>query len=265
MSQVRFTATAAEDEQRRRESPWWGVHVARYRFAIPHLLGCSVLDIACGSGYGLPVLQKTARSVVGVDVDMDAARKARNAVGCGPEVVVVADGCRLPFDNASFDVITSFETLEHLEARARFLGELRRVLTPKGLCIISTPNANHTLPVNGRPRNPHHVFEYSPSELVTELRNHFASIELFGQILDSRFVISPFLDEQERMPRTAQAQAKLLLWRVINKMPIGVRDHLSQAVWGHPLFPGDLDYQFTPAAVEVAPVLMALCRGAASE
>ena len=148
--------------------------------------------------------------------------------------------------------------------RGLFLAELRRVLTQQGMCIISTPNANYTHPVNGKPRNPHHVFEYTPAELCAELQHHFASIEILGQILDSRFVISPFLEDQERLPRTAKAQTRRLLWRVINKMPAAVRDHLSHAVWGHPLFPGDRDYRFSAATVEEAPVLVALCRGTAA-
>ena len=264
MSVPRFDASELA-QSLRGQSPWWGIHAARYRFAAPHVAGCSVLDIACGTGYGLPVLQARARCVVGADVDFEAARKARAEIGNGPEYIVVADGGRLPFADESFDVITSFETLEHLEMRPQFIAELGRVLTNEGLCIISTPNANYTQPVEAVPRNPHHVFEYTPPELLTELGKHFRNIELLGQVLDSRFVMSPFLDDQDRMPRTVRAQTRLLLWRVINKMPAVVRDHLSQAVWGHPLFPGDTDYRFDSARVDDAPVLVALCRGTVTE
>jgi SAM-dependent methyltransferase len=262
MSEVRFDASNF-DPTLRRHSPWWGIHAARYQFALPHVAGCRVLDIACGTGYGLPVLQTRARWVVGVDIDVDTARKARSEIGSGPEAVVVADGCILPFSDASFDVITSFETLEHLERRAQFLAELRRVLTTGGLCIISTPNATYTRPVNGRPRNPHHVFEYTPAELIAELNNHFSTIELLGQVLGSHYVLSPFLEDQERLPRTVRAQTRLFLWRVINKAPAAVRDHLSRALWGHPLFPGDTDYTFSVATAEEASVLVALCSGLA--
>ena len=261
MSEVRFDACGVIEDLRRRQSPYWGVHAARYRFAKPHVAGARVLDIACGTGYGLPVLQTNAYSVVGVDVDFDAAQKARAEIGQGPEVVLVADGYCLPFQDGSFNVVTSFETLEHLEERGQFVGELRRVLASKGLCIISTPNANYTRPVNGRPLNPHHVFEYKPEELTAELQKHFSDVRLFGQVLDSRFAISPFLEEQQRLPYTPRALTRLLLWRVINKLPMAVRDHLSYAIWGHPLFPGDSDYDFTPDRVEDAIVLVALCSG----
>jgi len=261
MSQIRFDSSTVASDGRRNQSPYWGEHAARYLFAAPHVAEARVLDIACGTGYGLPVLAESARLVVGADIDFSAARKARAEIDSQRAIIIVTDGCRLPFADASFDAITSFETLEHLEARNQFLSELRRVLTPNGRCIISTPNANYTQPLDGKPKNPHHVFEYTPSELITELGNHFSNIELLGQVLDSRFVMSPFFEDQKRMPQTARAQTRILLWRVINKLPAAIHDHLSQAVWGHPLFPGDTDYRFSPGTVEYAPVLVAVCGG----
>ena len=261
MSQIRFDASTVAKAVRRNQSPYWGDHAARYLFAAPQVADCRVLDIACGTGYGLPVLRERARLVVGVDIDFSAAQKARAEIDSKRAVIIVSDGCQLPFADGSFDAITSFETLEHLEARTQFLTELRRVLTPNGLCIISTPNANYTQPFNGKPKNPHHVFEYTPSELITELGNHFSNIELLGQALDSRFIMSPFFEDQNRMPRTARAQTRILLWRMINRMPAAIHDHLSRAVWGHPLFPGDTDYHFSPDTVEDAPVLVAVCGG----
>ena len=265
MSQIRFDASTINKSERRSQSPYWGHHVARYQFAAPYVAGSLVLDVACGTGFGLPVLQQKARLVVGSDIEFSAALKAQAETVNERATIVVSDGCKLPFDDGSFDAITSFETLEHLEDRNGFLRELRRVLAPEGLCIISTPNANHTRPVNGKPRNPFHVFEYNPAELLTELGQHFGQIELFGQVLNSRFVISPFIEDQERLPRTPRAQARLLIWRVINKMPANVRDRLSESVWGHPLYPGDTDYDFCPSTVEAAPVLVALCRNAAAK
>ena len=260
MSEVRFDASKAAPELLRRQSPYWGVHVARYQFAKAHVSHSLVLDIACGTGYGLPILLTKARSVVGVDLDLEAIEKARSSVGKAHVQLVAADGCCLPFPDATFDAITSFETLEHLETRREFLAELRRVLKPAGLCIVSTPNAHYTRPQNGIPRNPHHVFEYTPRELTEELERHFTKVELAGQTLDSRFVMSPFQDDQERLPRTPLALTRIALWRVINKMPIGLRDHLSNALWGHPLYPGDEDYRFSALTVPEAPVLVALCR-----
>jgi ubiquinone/menaquinone biosynthesis C-methylase UbiE len=265
MSQMRFDASTVAKAARRNQSPYWGEHVARYLFAAPYVAGCSVLDIACGTGYGLPVLHQRARLVVGGDIEFSAAQKAQAEIDKQRAMIVVSDGCMLPFADASFDAITSFETLEHLEARSQFLSELQRVLAPNGLCIISTPNANYTEPINGKPRNPHHVFEYTPEELIAELGCYFNSIELFGQNLDARFAISPFWDDQQKLPRTVRVQSQLFLWRVLNKLPFSsMRDRLSSALWGHAFYPGDTDYQFDGSTVESAHVLVALCRASVS-
>lgn len=245
-------------------SPWYVVHVARYLFAQPHVEGRLTLDIACGTGYGLPILQERARRVIGVELDPRAAQEAKRNINGSPAAVIMADGCRLPFADQTFDVITSFETIEHLEERRQFVAELRRVLKAEGVCIVSTPNANHTKPVNGKPRHPYHVHEYTPEELQAELSDYFGEVQMLGQALDARFIIPPFWDEQEELAKNPRMRKHILLWRALNKVPLKSRDLVSRAVWGHPLIPAETDYQFSQASVETAPVLVAICRGAFS-
>jgi SAM-dependent methyltransferase len=218
-----------------------------------------VLDIACGTGYGLTILheQGGARAVIGVDADFGAARAARR---CGPSLV--ADGASLPFPDRAFDAITSFETLEHLHARDTFLGELARVLRPDGICVLSTPNAVYTRPVNGTPRNPFHVHEYTLDELRAALAPHFASVELLGQDLDPRFAISPFWDDQQRLARTPGVQARLLAWRLLNRMPSSVGDRAARLLLRQPLVPAEADYRFTAGDLSHTPVLVAVCSAA---
>ena len=238
--------------------------MARYLFSLPYVKNQRVLDVACGTGYGLPLLQQEAREVVGVDLDLEATKTARAELGGGSGQVVLADARELPFQRGSFDVITSFETLEHLEGRDRFLAELARVLTPMGFCILSTPNAKQTLPINGKPRNPFHVHEYEPDELDQELRLNFANVTLLGQALDPRFAISPFWDEQEQLAKESGMRKRILFWRALNKFPFsGVRDRVSKALWGHQFLPDETDYQFSEATVETAPVIVAVCNNAA--
>jgi SAM-dependent methyltransferase len=236
------------------------VHAARYLFAMPYVKGRRTLDIACGTGYGLGLLSSEVNYIVGVDLDLSAASKAKSEIEDKRGAVIVADGCHLPFPDGAFDVITTFETIEHLEKRTEFLAELKRVLSPEGLCILSTPNANHTEPVNGKPINPHHVYEYQPQELREELEQHFADVRLLGQVLDSRFRIPPFIDEQEKLTREGRMRGHILLWRVLNKLPFKGRDHLSRALWGQPFRPAETDYRFKEEVLETAPVLVALCR-----
>jgi len=114
-----------------RLSPYWGEHAARYHFALERVAGKKVLDIACGTGYGIGLLRKSARFVCGVDIDREAALQARSECG-DRSAVVLGDGLRLPFHDKCFDVVTSFETIEHLHDRLGFLRELERVLAPGG-------------------------------------------------------------------------------------------------------------------------------------
>ena len=83
---------------------------------------------------------------------------------------------------------------------------------------------------------------------------------MFGQMLDARFTIPPFWEAQQRLPRTPGVQAQLLTWRALNKLPIAWREGTSQALWGRPFYPAETDYRFDAAAVESAPVTVAICK-----
>ena len=253
MSEPRLDVSAGH------RSPWWGVHASRYHFAEPLVEGRRVLDVACGTGYGLAILAASARAVVGVDADAGAVRIAASGLGARM-ALVLGDGVRLPFADGVFGAITSFETMEHLHRRDDFLAELRRVLRSDGVCVVSTPNARYTEPVNGVPRNPFHVHEYTPEELKLTLDRQFESVTLLGQQLDRRFAISPFRDDQQRLPRAPAVQARLGLWRVLNRLPASVGDPVSRALLRQPLVPTEHDYQFSQRTVAEAPVLVAVCR-----
>ena len=235
------------------------MHVARYEHAIAFVRGWRVLDIACGTGYGLSLLAKHAR-VVGVDVDPSAAVMARGHAG---ERVLVGDGRKLPFRERSFDAVVSFETIEHFHHRDQFLSELARVLTDSGILILSTPNANHTKPLDGKPRNPFHVHEYTPEELESELGRHFESVQMMGQVLDPKFRVPPLWDEQEALAANG-GRAQVLAWRALSKLPESMGNAASRWLWHQPLYPGVEDYRFLESEVEQAPVLVALCRRGAS-
>jgi ubiquinone/menaquinone biosynthesis C-methylase UbiE len=242
-----------------RLSPYWGEHAARYIFAREYISGRSVLDIACGTGFGIGLMKDYARNVAGVDVDIEAARTA--AMECGRNAsVLLGDGLSLPFADESFDVVTSFETLEHLHDRHGFLVELRRVLKQGGLLILSTPNANYTEPVDGRPKNRFHVHEYTPDELRPELDSVFAIETFVGQALRDDFGIPPFYDAQLRLARDLKTRLRLFGWKVLNKLPPGVRDAVSMRIWKAPFYPVSEDYCFHEELVDDAPVLVAVCR-----
>jgi SAM-dependent methyltransferase len=256
MSTPRLQETPGQD---RRDSPWWGIHEARYQFALNHVSGEKLLDIACGTGYGLPILLGAVRFVVGMDLDFDALRSFNRQQIRGRGSLTLGDGCLLPFRDHSFEAVTSFETIEHLYQRTRFIAELARVLAPKGVCVLSTPNAIYTRPPNGTPRNPYHVYEYNPTEFYALLARYFVSVELFGQRLRPEFRISPFWDDQQRL-RTVPERCRLFVWRILNRLPRSTREFLSRVLWGHPFIPSTGDYQFVASVPPDSPVQLAICR-----
>lgn len=242
-----------------RLSPYWGEHASRYAFALPLVEGKSVLDIACGTGYGLGLLRSKAKFVTGVDIDAEAAKEALGECGDNASVLL-GNGLGLPFADAQFDVITSFETLEHLHERSSFLAELWRVLKPGGALVLSTPNANYSRPVNGKPANPFHIHEYTPEELRGELEAHFVITDLLGQSLGANTGIPPFYDAQRRLSGAFVTQTRLFGWKAFNKIPVAARERLSIAIWGKPFYPTEMDYNFDKDLVTDAPTLVAVCR-----
>lgn len=242
-----------------RLSPYWGEHAARYVFSLPYVENKAVLDIACGTGYGIAILKKTADRITGVDVDPEAAAEAR--AECDDRAdVLLGDGLGLPFADESFDVITSFETLEHLHERSMFLAELHRVLKTGGVLLLSTPNANYSQPVNGVPANPFHVHEYTPAELRGELKAKFVIEGFLGQTLDPATGIPPFYEAQKRLPNDPATQIRLLGWKVFNKIPFTLRERLSEMIWGKPFYPVEMDYNFDEQTADEAVTLFAVCR-----
>ncbi|MBI4921070.1 MAG: class I SAM-dependent methyltransferase [Devosia nanyangense] len=143
--------------------------------------GKDVLDIACGEGYGASYMSQVAASVTGVDVSPGAVRHANREYGSDRTRFMVGDGVAIPSADASFDVVTSFETIEHIADQNRFLAEIKRVLRPGGLLIASSPESRIYSPVGSSP-NQFHVNELTAEDFRTLLAANFAEVQLVGQL-----------------------------------------------------------------------------------
>ena len=159
----------------------WYEHWHRYHFAAPLVKDRDVLDVACGEGYGSALLACGARKVTGVDLATAAIDHARARYADRRSLDFrVADCTALPFPDASFDAVVSFETIEHIAAQEAFLDEVRRVLRPEGLFIVSCPNkAEYTDKRNTV--NQFHVRELYRDELHGLLASRFAHLAWYGQ------------------------------------------------------------------------------------
>jgi SAM-dependent methyltransferase len=154
------------------------IHLKRYDFALPHCRDRDVLDAACGVGYGSARLAEVARRVVGVDRDEAAIAYARRRYPAPNVEYRLADLLALDLPSESFDVVCSFETIEHLPDQDAFLGHVARVLRPDGAFFVSTPQARET---DRSPANPFHEVELSRADFEALLGRFFADVEVYGQ------------------------------------------------------------------------------------
>jgi len=179
-------------------------HYHRYLFARGFCRDRDVLDVACGEGYGPAQLAQVARHVVGVEY---AGATVRNAAANFPRpnlCFVQADARSLPLSDASVDVATSFETIEHFDRQEDFVTEVRRVLRPDGCFIVSTPDRDVYSPP-GSPANPFHVREFDRGEFLDLLHRHFRYVSLIRQrpmvasslIPEESASISPLIFERD--------------------------------------------------------------------
>ena len=157
-------------------------HWHRYAFARALAPGRRVLDAACGEGYGSALMARAGAQVLGLDLSAEAVAHARTRYsGIAGLRFDQADATSLEaYADASFDLILSFETLEHVHAQERLLDGFARLLAPGGLLLVSTPDKRTYTDLTGEV-NPHHVRELYRDEFEALLAARFPARRLYGQ------------------------------------------------------------------------------------
>src|SRR5205085_6573575 len=118
-------------------------HVHRYLQASRIAPGKVILDIASGEGYGSAMLAAHALKVVGVDISAEAIEHAKGRYRRDNLEFRVGSCAAIPVDDASVDLVVSFETLEHHDQHDRMMEEVKRVLRPRGILLLSCPDKLH--------------------------------------------------------------------------------------------------------------------------
>ena len=158
--------------------------VARYEYTlrlVPHDAQ-RVLDVGCGDGYLLHRFAKRGKLAYCIDLSMAGLRAAQSKhaehlheyAGSSPKLFR-ASGLELPFEDRQFDCVVATEVIEHVKHPQTVLDEIKRVLSPAGLAVLSTPNKQP-----GVDPDPNHVREYTYEELADLLFIHFPQVEIYG-------------------------------------------------------------------------------------
>jgi len=139
-----------------------------------------VLDLGFGEGYGTAHLADNCKEIIGVDVEDKVVAYANKRYQKDNCHFIKYDGNILPFDDNSFDVITSFQVIEHIENEPAYVSEIYRVLKPGGRAILTTPNKATRLKPGQKPFNRFHKREYYSFELKSALSAKFANVNVWG-------------------------------------------------------------------------------------
>ncbi|MGL1887279.1 MAG: class I SAM-dependent methyltransferase [Reichenbachiella sp.] len=144
-----------------------------YHEAKPFVSG-NVLEPGCGEGRGIELLSPLSESYLALDKIQEVIDELKEK----HEGVDFKQAVFPPFtdiEDNSFDVVISFQVIEHIQEDKLFLEEIHRVLKPGGKAIITTPNIKMTLS-----RNPWHIREYTSQELTALAKGIFSNVDMKG-------------------------------------------------------------------------------------
>lgn len=154
----------------------YGEHLVRYKSVSQIVKNKTVLDIACGTGYGTQIIANNAKKVIGIDLSEEAIAYAKKNYPHKNVTYQQGDATNIPLPDKSVDVVVSLETIEHIPEPESFVKEVKRVLKPGGQFVVSTPNDDEF--TEG---NIYHVHEFDFRELDRLMKKYFQNFEYYFQ------------------------------------------------------------------------------------
>jgi SAM-dependent methyltransferase len=206
VSRVTLTGERLDDDH-----VLYGPDLARHRSAYQHAAKSvgrgRTLDLGCGNGYGSAELADAGGNVVALDRIEPDSQHRRSSLH-----YVRADLAGVPLARCQFDLVVSFQVIEHLEDPSVYLEAIARSMHQDGMALISTPNIIQSDGVN-----PFHIHEYEGSELGRILEQYFGRVEMLGVGMS---------------PSAAKYQADRLqrIRRIMRLDPLGIRDWLPRSL-----------------------------------
>lgn len=226
-------------------------HVVRYVMAARYIRpGDTVLDCACGMGYGSYILyhNSQAKKVIGVDLSETSITYAQGNYTIGEAVTFRledAQNLKSIADN-SIDFVTGFETIEHLPEPDSYLYEISRVLRPSGRVMLSAPDM--WIDETGKDPNPFHFHLYTWSKLRDQVRAHFILEKGFTQIAGGALKLPGGIREWNELPVDTPDTAISAEW----VLALGMKNPLQKgnATFRETTFPIPDDPDFHVLAIE---------------
>ena len=145
-------------------------HLIAYKEAGQYVKG-RVLEIGSGEGYGISILAPHAEIYYALDKHATPVPGGLSNVRFSQAQVPPLEG----FEDNTFDLVVTFQVIEHIKNDLLFLREIFRVLKPGGRLILTTPNIRMSLT-----RNPWHVREYTLDQMRRKAASVFSQFAVSG-------------------------------------------------------------------------------------
>src|SRR5215469_17876526 len=158
-------------------------HFHRYSYASELLKGKRVLDLAIRECYGTRLLAETAKTVVGLDADETVVQQAASRHKRDNLQFLAGSGLNIPISrDQAFDAVVCFDAIEEATSLQHLLEEVKRVLTPEGLFVVSAPNQEAA-------ETPFNVKTFSHDEFHQFLQSRFKHVQLLSQVIYANSII----------------------------------------------------------------------------
>lgn len=155
----------------------------QYSYASELLKGKRVLDLAIREGYGPRLLSETAKTVVGLDVDETVVQQAASRHNRDNLQFLAGSGLNIPISgDQTFDAVVCFDAIEEATSLQRLVDEVKRVLAPEGLFVVSAPN-------QGAAESFFNAKTFSHDELHQFLQSRFKHVQLLRQVVYANSII----------------------------------------------------------------------------
>jgi 2-polyprenyl-3-methyl-5-hydroxy-6-metoxy-1,4-benzoquinol methylase len=204
------------------------MHRKIYEDAAALSKGRNVLDWGCNNGWGLPIMARTASRVGGLDTNEGRVLEARERYPEFAQNIWLYDGRNIPFTERDWDVVVSFQVIEHVQDLDAYVGAIRSILKDKGVVMFTTPNREIRLDEGMVPWNKFHATEFNAEQLGRVLQKHFRYVDVYGLQGDPE-ITDVERNRSSRQRENARKQ-KTVPERILRKIRTTVKSTIGSAL-----------------------------------